>query len=209
MKKLFAISLAILLSVSVVYFADAANTNNSGPGDILGQGKMDSQPHKIFRLVRFTPRLGGTNAVTLSADSIVVWATTVSGDDGVTITTSTTSSDTAVAGIVVADILTPEFGALGNTATADIGKRNWGWLQTYGLSSVGVQTSASGLIAANGAFGTSSADGYASAFTFDTAAYYQGSGSSALQWGIAGFACDAPGSAVGGTKVKVFLKGLD
>jgi hypothetical protein len=127
MKKIIMISLAILLCGSMAFAATPP-----GKGDIMGQANFPSDPGKIFRLVRFVPASGSINSTTLSAESIVIWDTTSA--DGVTVTTTTTSSDARIAGIVVNDILTPENGALGNTAVQDLGKRNWGYIQTYGYA---------------------------------------------------------------------------
>lgn len=197
MKKFLVISLAVLLSASLVYAVPA--TNNSGPGDILGNGKIDSKPHKIFRLVRFVPGSGDpTNIPSLTTDSIVVWDT--NSDDGVTITTSATSCDSRVAGIVVTAIPTQDVNCAGNTATADIGHRNWGWLQTYGKHQVAAFC-ANSVISEGGSFGVGLLAGSASGYP------NVGQTSVPTNAGRAGFVMDAVTASQ--ANVTVFITGLD
>lgn len=132
MKKTLFISLAILLICGMA-LAAPGNETSPGHGDKLGQGGMPSDPGRIFRLVRYVPRAAGPDAATLAAESIVIWDCT--SDDGVTVTETTTSYDSAVAGIIKWAALTPD---AVRTVTADIGERNWTWLQTYGLAQVRV-----------------------------------------------------------------------
>jgi len=133
MRKFFSIFIAVLLIVGMATSSHAVPgyRQDPGTGDILGQKKFQQDPHKIFRMVRYTA-VTHAGAATLPADSIVIWDLTE--DDGVTITTTTTSSDSAVAGITATQILTQDTDA--NTAAEDVGKDNWGWLQTYGLAQV-------------------------------------------------------------------------
>lgn len=180
MKKIFSVIVIISMLFCGVAIASPAYRQSPGIGDILGQGKLPSDPHRVFRMVRYVPLASGTaGSAKLSADSICVWDTV--SDDGVTVTTTTTSYDSAVAGIIVLDILTPDEGTLGNTAVNDMGKRNWGWLQTYGLSEVTVQ--ADGVASVKSALGTGSECGKASLFV--------GSTTSSTVQGNAGFYYDA------------------
>ena len=195
-KKLIAVTVAMLFMVSLAYGVPA--TNNSGPGDILGQGKLDAQAHKIFRLVRFVPTGGSNTSIGISPESIVIWDTV--SDDGVTVTTSTTSGDNAVAGVIAATTVTPEYGCLGNTATTDAGKRNWTWLQTYGYAKVLVATNLT--CVAGDKLGTSTQAGAASTFTQ----------TGTLSGGVSGWAgifYDAVSIAAGGDDAEMFIKGLD
>lgn len=186
MKKLLLISLAVLLCASMVYAATPPGT-----GDIMGTGNLASAPGKIFRLVRYVPTTGTIDSRTLSAESIVIWDTT--SDDGVTVTLTTTSQDARVAGIVVNDILTPEMGALGNSAAADVGKRNWGYVQTYGYALV--YGCGDGLLQVGRPFATSNASSLA------------GNSSITVTGGMsAGFAYDTQ-SASG--ESEVFIRGLE
>ena len=127
MKRLLVASFAILLMAGVAFAVQSP-----GHGDKLNQGGLPSDPGKIFRLVRYVAVDNDVNASTLTADSLVVWDTV--SDDGVTVTTTTTSGDAAVAGIIPIAIQTPD--TLGRTAFQDVGKRNWGWVQTYGLADI-------------------------------------------------------------------------
>jgi len=122
MKKILFCFVALLLVAGMAY---------AGGTDIMGQGGFPSDAHKIYRLVR-NP-MCGTSVVGLTADTVVIWDTV--SDDGVTVTLSTTSADTRVAGVVVNTIATADYS---QTAANDIGKRNWGYIQTYGLGTVQV-----------------------------------------------------------------------
>lgn len=163
-------------------------------GDVLGQNKYQSDPHRIFRMVRYVPTTYN-GATTLAADSIVVWDT--SNDDGVTVTTTTTSSDSAVAGIIVVQALTPETD--GNTAAQDAGKKNWTWLQTYGKAQVNFVATVGAVDNAGAAFGTSTTAGEAAQFV--------GSTTDPRAQGKAGFVYDT--ATAGDDDVEVFLLGLD
>ena len=193
MRKSLSILIAVLLSV--FFLGDAAFVQaqgfraNPGTGDVLGQGKYQSDAHRIFRMVRYVPATY-SGATTLAADSIVIWD--LSSDDGVTVTTTTTSSDTAVAGIIVAEALTPDTD--GNTAAQDAGRVNWTWLQTYGLSQVDFSTQ-TGVVAGD-AFGTGTTAGEAVGFVSNS--------NNPRAQGIAGFAYDA--AAGGDNDVQVFLR---
>ena len=140
MKRILFLSLAILLMGGVAFAATPGSEQSPGVGDIMGQGDLPSDPHRIFRLVRWMPLSSAvdpanlTAFVTLTADSIVIWD--LVSDDGVTVTVTTTSYDSAVAGIVPIAILGPLTSGNGRTAIQDIGARNWGWLQTYGKAQV-------------------------------------------------------------------------
>ena len=193
MKRISFIVLAILLVCGVAVAASPGYRQDPGTGDILGQGKYQSDPHKIFRMVRYDQVIMG--ASTLAADSIVIWDLTA--DDGITVTTTTTSSDSAVAGITVVATLTQETD--GNTAVQDRGKRNWTWMQTYGLSQVNFVATVGRVSIAGASFGTSTTAGEAAQFLPHTT-------KPQLQ-GNAGFAYDA--AAAGTDDVEVFLKGLD
>jgi hypothetical protein len=140
LNKIVVLFVAILLMAGLAIAATPGRDVSPGKGDIAGNvGRYDQDPHKTFRLVRYVPVGGSANSATLAAESIVVWDLT--SKDGVTVTTTTTSYDSAVAGIIVNAALTPQ--TLGQTAAYDAGKRNWTWLQTYGLAEVRVQADSS------------------------------------------------------------------
>lgn len=200
MKKFLSIFVAALLMLGVVgqvHAATPGHRQSHGVGDILGQKKLEDEPHKIFRKVRYVP-VTYSGATTLAADSIVVWSLTE--DDGITVTTTTTSSDSAVAGIIVTQALTPDTD--GNTAAQDRGGVNWTWLQTYGLSQVN-------LIA--GGVATAAGDAMGTSTTAGEAIQHVGDGNQtsnrARNQGVAGFFYDA--STAGADDVEVFLKGID
>jgi len=184
MRRLLCLCFAILLVVSlgVAYAATPGSQLDHGAGDVLGQKKFPSDPHKIFRLVRY---IGDS---TLAADSLVIWHLTE--DDGVTIGTTTTSNDSAVASIIVQPALARV--TAGNTAAQDVGQRNWTWLQTYGKSQVDIYED----VSAGDAMGTAQIVQEAGSFVASTS-------SSGLN-GNAGFFYDA-GSAED-TDVECFLR---
>lgn len=194
MRKLFLIFVSVLLLCGTVFAATPGFRKNPGTGDILGQGKYQSDAHKIFRMVRYVP-VTYSGATTLTADSIVIWNLT--SDDGVTVTTSTTSSDSAVAGIIVQQALTPDTD--GNTAVQDIGLGNWTWLQTYGLSQCDL--SADSLVIAGSAMGTGTSAGAATAHTVSSKTL--GAIADSRAQGNAGFYFDA--AAASATDVECFV----
>jgi len=202
MKKILILVLAALFVLSGV--AMAAPNYSPGTGDILGNGIPQGESHKIFRLVR-NGYVGSTVAVTpsVSVDSIVIWDTI--SDDGRTVTLTTTSADSRVAGVVVGGVLlSSEAGTIGNTATQHIGKRNWGWIQTYGKCEVSVD--ATSTLVAGYAIGCGTQAGQASGFA-PTSGGQTIVATHAANMGMAGFAYD--NATASATDVEVFLKGLD
>lgn len=190
MKRILSLFVAFLLIAGSAH-AQAGFRRDPGVGDILGQKKVQSDAHKIFRMVRYDP-VTYDGATTLAADSIVVWDLT--SDDGITVTTTTTSCDSSVAGIIVQQALTPD--ADGRTAAQDRGHSNWTWLQTYGIS----QADNTLIVDFTGqAFGTSTTAGEVDTCT--------ASASDPARVGIAGFFYDSAAAAA--TDTEVFLRGLD
>lgn len=182
------ILVAILFSYGGIASAATPGYRQShGVGDILGQAKNQSDAHKIFRMVRYV-QASFAGAATLAADSIVVWNLTE--DDGVTVTTTTVSSDSAVAGIIVTQALTQD--TENNTAVQDRGRDNWTWLQTYGLSQV------DNLLIINNA-----GDAMGTSTTAGEATSHLGSVTDPRAQGVAGFFYDT--SAAAQTDVECFL----
>lgn len=199
LRKIIALSLIALLLMSGVSFAASAGRDlGHGRGDVMGNGRgYDFDPHKTFRLVRYVPLASDDTAqnilTALAANSIVVWD--ITSDDGVTITTTSTSFVSTVAGIIVQTALTPR--VLGKTAKEDLGERNWTWLQTYGKSLARVAAGAD--VTAGDALGTSLSRGAAGRYLGpgDTIAGSQ-------LHGDAGFWYDTATS--GTNNVEVFLR---
>ena len=148
-------------------------------------------------MVRYVAQAtSGSGSATLPAESIVVWD--VGNDDGVTVTTTTTSGDSTVAGIISVAALTQD--TVSNTAAQDVGKDNWTWLQTYGYAQVRVLGR---INTAGDAMGTSTTADEAGDYHIPPAA-----GKTARTvGGVAGFFYDS--SAAAADDVEVFLKGLD
>lgn len=125
------LKLSLILALMAVFMSSVSMAYNepSDPGEIKGvRGARQSQPPKVYVIVRFPQT--GPNAELLSGD-VVVWDTTSA--DGVTINTTTTSGDNAVAGIVAGGIQSAD---QANTAAGDEGRRNWGYVQVYGKAVV-------------------------------------------------------------------------
>lgn len=182
----------ILVLLAVLFIAGTAIAATPGDRTSPGRGEISTMPYpsdppKKFRVVRFVGTAGGSAQ---AKDSIVVWDSTL--DDGITINTTTTSGDSTVAGVLVTAALTQD--TADNTAVQDIGKDNWAWLQTYGLSQV--DTSSAVAIVAGGAMGTSTTAGAATMFLPST--------TSPNVQGYAGFFFDA--ASAGATDVECFVK---
>lgn len=201
-KKVFTFLLLSLFITGTLFAATPGSRLSPGIGDIKGQGTLPSDPHRTFRLIRWMPQVPASGDYddlsrfdTCTADSIVVWD--ITSDDGVTITTTTTSYDSAVAGVIVSTILGPltADGTTGKTAFNSIGNANWGWLQTYGKAEVTIQVD-SGTCTAGDALATGSESG--SACDFLPSATVSGAN------GNAGFFYDT--GAADATNIEVFLK---
>lgn len=203
MRKVLVIFLAVLLIGSMAYGApdptgEKGTSQGTGAvGEIKGSGNYASDCYRTFRLVRNSET--GADVMHISPDSMVIWDTV--SDDGVTVTLTTTSGDSRVAGVAVSNILTSDSGA-GNTAVQDLGRRNWGYIQTYGLCQVSVDSVST--TTAGYALGTGSIDpGKASGYWDATGTL----SSSASNQGDAGFYLDD--AAASANNVEVFLSGLE
>ena len=208
MKKILFVVLAILLSASVAFAApDPTHTRGTveGPGavgEIRGNGNFPSECYRTFRLVRYANC--NANDMHISPDNAVIWDTV--SDDGVTVMLSTTSADSRVAGVAVSHILTAD--AAGNTAAQDIGRRNWGYIQTYGLCQVSLDECGGFLVGnaiALGNLNPGKVTGYAGSGTIIE--IFGSTDVSADIQGVMGFAMDT--ATTSSNNAEVFLKGLD
>ena len=175
MKKILIVSLLVFFIAGQAFGATPGYRQSPGVGNIPDQGGQQSDPPKTFRMVRFVQ--SAHQADNITPDTLVIWQT-LSEDDGVTVTTSNLSQDGRIAGVVVANGLTQETN--GNTVAEDVGKRNWTWLQTYGVAEVTMSTGAKGLTGARLGIGTTNL-GTAGTFTPDTDNY------GSTQFGDGGF----------------------
>jgi len=131
MKKLLSFVAIVSLLGSVAFAYDEGST---GPNLKRSIGAPASYPVKVLQLVRNGEN--GANESAMSNGDVVIWD--CNSDDGVSVTyigtggNPSTSTD-AVAGVVVGSIPTAE--TTGTTAVTDVGKRNWGYIQVYGLHS--------------------------------------------------------------------------
>lgn len=173
-KKIFTF-IAILLFVSGgLAFAGS---------DQLGAGGYPSEPHKIFRFVH------NSTSSALAIRDVVVWDVDAGAANGISVATTSISPDSTVAGILVEAI--PAQALNSNSATDDIGKENWGLMQTYGLASVDITLA----VISKDAMGTSTTAGEANPYRPDPVR--------SNRQGFAGFFYE---SATGGTdEVPCFL----
>lgn len=192
-RRIIFVLLAVLFIAGTAFAATSGNRLSPGRGEIV-QMPYPSDPPKKFRLVRFV----GTGATEseLAKDSIVVWDKTI--DDGVTIGTTTTSGDSSVAGVIVQACLTQD--TADNTAVQDIGRDNWTWLQTYGLSQVDLSSNSA--VVAGGAMGTSTTAGAATIYLSPRTETVWSTAT--LNEGYAGFFFDA--AAASATDVECFIR---
>ena len=164
MKKIY-----IVLALSVLFgIGNGVNCFAYDDGGAVNlkenSGGATSDPVRVYQLVRYPET--GANRTTLSAGEVVIWD--VISDDGVTVNSPaavgiTTSTD-AVAGVVVSSLGIPTADNVTGTAVTDMGKRNWGYIQTYGLcSSVMIEPLTGGNVAAGQGLRASATRGYASA----------------------------------------------
>ena len=96
-------------------------------------GGYASDPVRVYQLVRYPETSAGDSNINnaLSTGDVVVWDCV--SDDGVTVNVLLASnSQDAVAGVVVsANISTDQ---IATSASEDVGRRNWGYIQTYGFN---------------------------------------------------------------------------
>ncbi len=186
MKKLLVLSIIALFMLGAVEVSFAVNPSGPGAsGDIMGMGtgRYVSDPHRTFRLVR------ARAATTITADSMVVWDTDVvypTASDGVTVTVTSTSGDSRVAGFLVTSIASRDTTGGGYTATEDVGLRNWGWLQTYGKSVDKATASTTPVTAGNAISCGPTGGSYSGYFGSTTSASTQGNAGFALETVAAG-----------------------
>ena len=149
----FTLILSILFgigSVGIVSNAFAYATDGK-VANIEGSGSTAADPVRVYQLVRYGE--SGVNNSSLTEGDVVIWD--IVSDDGVSVNLVGTAgnpavSNDAVAGVVVSPtILTQD--ATGNTAVQDIGRRNWGYIQTYGLNTAAnISVAAGACTASNG-----------------------------------------------------------
>lgn len=129
MKKILFVALALSLAIGQVCFADVQINE--------GQEKDDAA-------IKFFVARNGREGTLISKDRVVIWDAT--SQDGVSVTTTTTSGDKLVAGITLDQIPSS---TSDNTATEDLSSAVWGRVQTWGLHQ-NVLTQAGTTVAAAG-----------------------------------------------------------
>ncbi len=131
MKKIYSILLALFVLGGGIAFAYDSDGNVHKEE---GSGASIADAVRVYQLVRYPSVEAGGVRNFLSSGDVVVWDT--NSDDGVTVnlTSMVGQSRDAVAGIVVSSTITGDTAS--GTAVQDIGHKNWGYIQTYGLCSV-------------------------------------------------------------------------
>lgn len=136
MKKLF----LLLIIAASLFGGNAFAYNDDGNVNIKEtSGGSNADPVRVYMLVRYPEIQASANFLALSAGDVVVWDTI--SDDGVTINRVQASGQSrdAVAGIVVATITAD---VASSSAVNDIGRKNWGYIQTYGICTTAKTSSA-------------------------------------------------------------------
>lgn len=137
MRKFMLLLLGALL-VSVPVFAAESPANEGATIQDLVKGGPQDTGVRIYARVRNSSQ--AANEASLVAGDAVVWDSV--SDDGYSVTKVFASADNLFAGIIVTTIPTDDTGG-----TSDVGGRNWGYAQVYGIGSA--NSTAGGSNAAN------------------------------------------------------------
>lgn len=207
-RKMFYITLVLAVAfLCGEAFAQSRNPTpgyrqDPGTGKIIESGGYPWTPPKTFRLVRYVspdPIALYADWEVMTKDSIVVWHT--ASPDGVTVTTTLITADSRVAGVLAASARLNEY--LRQTAQQDYGRRNWTWLQTYGICNV---ISGSGDPTTGDALGTYSTAGRADQYGMPIGLVGDSSRADlSPHYGNAGFWMSDP-NAAGEYNCKAFIK---
>lgn len=129
MRKLRFLSLIALLGLTFSVNAWAENIPEPSfniVGKKMAVGQKQGDTYRVIKLVRFASRDQDTRSL-VSGDAVRY---SLTSDDGVTISTSTTSGDGAIAGIVCTTIQSCDNSS--TRAQDDAFRRNWGWIVVHG-----------------------------------------------------------------------------
>lgn len=151
MKKLLSLFAIGFLFVGGIALADYDESGAIRNLKIQHPG-LNSDAVKVITLVRYPD--ANPNTPSISSGDVVIWDLT--SDDGVSINLNSVVglagavlSNDAVAGVAVGTIPTAEPGNGGNTLANDNGKRNWGYIQIYGVNT-SVKVDSSTILAGSG-----------------------------------------------------------
>lgn len=233
MKRLFLFVLISLIALGICGTVEARDRVATAISHGLPTGATYLQsggtidvPYKTFRIVRYyhhyTDSLAGGPGITwyrVSDDSMVIWDTSVSGDDGVTVTLSGITGDSRVAGVLTYGVTINSSDQNGKPLYASADTRNlyrWAYMQTYGpcyVNTSGLMISGDAICVGGAVRGGAArfgktlgngigiSDGYWSNLSDD--AQYRGMAGFAMNDGTAAY------TASGHIKTKVFLRGLN
>ena len=196
MKKILLV-LALALSVAAPAFAiDQPGFPNYIIKNSVGAKQGDAV--REVKLVRYGNQ--AQDGASLVSGDLVIWDT--NSDDGVTITTTTTSADGRIAGIISSTIPTAD--SVQNSAQEGAGRRNWGWMVVSGPMVVDLTAAGSNGAAVGDAFITSTDSTVATRFETVPPVHLNGAYNERLTRNPqGGFFLDTP--AVGDTSVEVFV----
>jgi len=193
-NKIITLSALIAFGFAGTAFALPAPVENDGPFTPKGGAAKQWQPVRIMKLVRNSDR--GANSAGIDSGDVVVYDTTQFSRDGVTVRTTTTSGDGAIAGIAVTDIATSDTVSTSTSAIDDAGKRNWGFIIVHGPALADCTSGTCGAVAGN-VFRTSS-DAGAIGTPVATSGHYDAQNTNAR---IGGFFYETPA----GGQARVFV----
>ena len=137
MKKLKLLSLALVAVMALIATPSYAANGPYDIGEIKGTPRRQGEPVRTYKLIRFSTR--GPNIASLASNDVVVYDT--NSDDSVSVRTTTTSADAAIAGVVQMTIQSADSNA--TSAFDDAGKRNWGYILVHGPAKVSIGTGSS------------------------------------------------------------------
>lgn len=133
MNKFFALFLGALLLSGVAFAAQEPTLsgweNKSRYAQQAGEGTQTT----VLKLVRNS--MAGSSVAGISSGDVVIYDTV--SDDGISVRTTTTSADGAIAGIAVTSIPSSD-NLSGTSAAADAGHRNFGYIIVHGKATANV-----------------------------------------------------------------------
>ena len=142
-------ALAVGLVSSIAYAVSPPDPQDEGMRKRI-TGAKQGLVTKVFVLVR--NRDNSANGTGLVSGDVVVWD--ANSADGITVTTTTTSGDNAIAGILVTTLATGDQ-AGATSADDDHGRKNWGYIQVYGPALASLTASGANSASAGDLFITS------------------------------------------------------
>ena len=201
-KLLLILSLGFLVGGPSAYALDDVTYDNVFRLNVSQSQKASAV--RILKLVR-NP-FSGNDSVTISSGDAVVYDSL--SDDGITVTSTTTSGDNSFAGIAAMSINSSDASASA-TYAEDAGRRNWGWIVVHGPAIASIRAGGSNLNLVGDLFITSSdALQVTTLISFDSAHSPSMRLNPAIRAAAAkgGFFFDAAGTGPTTTSMEVFVE---